>query len=342
MPMDPQTARPTTKAPAETTEEQLRRVAAALACSPVVHVALDSLVLGDSPRQVPQDISHVQVLADVQEQLPPVIVHRPTMRVIDGVHRVHAVRSLGLRDIAVKFFDGGADDAFLLAVRLNVQHGMPLSLAERRAAAERIITTHPSWSDRSVASVAGLSSKTVAAMRRRSTEEIPRSNVRVGRDGRVRPLSAASGRLKASRIFAERPDTTLREVAAEAGISIGTAHDVRVRMEKGLDPVPTGRAGSGQHSDEDQEATEPQTGGVETVRSRHQLLSREPALKYSTHGRRLLQMISLTVLDPDERASVLGAVPPHWMGTIAELARYCADQWNRLAEEAESRKRRSA
>ncbi|MFG2869692.1 hypothetical protein [Streptomyces sp. NPDC048338] len=328
--------------PSETSEEQLGKATAALTRAPVVQVALDSLVLGHSPRQVAQDISHVQVLADVPEQLPPVIVHRATMRVIDGVHRVHATRLLGRGDIAVKFFEGDADDAFLLAVRLNVRHGMPLSLAERRAAAERIITTHPSWSDRSVASVAGLSAKTVAAMRRRSTEETPQSNIRVGRDGRVRPLSAASGRLKASQILTSRPDVTLREVAAEAGISIGTAHDVRVRMEKGLDPVPAGRAREIRRPGEDRTASPPPPGGIGAIRSRHRLLSRDPALKYSTHGRRLLQVIGVTLLDEGDWSRALEAVPAHWLTTIAELANHCAEQWSRLAAEAENRSRRSA
>ncbi len=339
----PQDRRTGTPHPAaETTEEQLRRATDALADAPVVLVPLDSLVLGHSPRQVHQDIGHVQVLADVREELPPVVVQRSTMRVIDGVHRVHAARYLGRSDIAVTFFDGGADDAFLLAVRLNTRHGMPLSLAERRAAAEQIITTHPSWSDRSVAGVAGLSSKTVAALRGRSTGETLQSNVRVGKDGRVRPLSAATGRIKASRILTERPGATLREVAAESGISIGTAHDVRVRMEKGLDPVPAGRTRGAPRPDPAPSPAAEQTDSLESVRTRYRLLGREPALKYSRYGRRLLQTIGMTLLDPGDWAAAVNTVPPHWLDALADLAGHCARQWGQIAEEAERRSRRSA
>lgn len=324
-----------------TTEEHVSSLAEALGEAPIVKVALNALIPGDSPRQVQQDIGHVQVLADAGDELPPIVVHRDTMRIIDGVHRVHACRTRGQRDIAVRFFDGSGEDAFLLAVKLNVKHGMPLSLAERRAAAERIVMSHPSWSDRSIANVSGLSPKTVAAIRSRSTELVPRSNVRIGSDGRVRPLSAVSGRLKASRMIAERPDATLRKVAAECGISIGTAHDVRRRMANGLDPVPTGHRGGGQGHTE-ATPTEVPSSSAESIRTRFQRLSREPGLKYSPQGRRMLQLLRLSMIVEDERQTVLGAVPPYWMDTLAELARFCASQWQLVADEAEQRGRDSA
>jgi hypothetical protein len=43
-------------------------------------------------------------------------------------------------------------------------HGLPLTLADRLAAAARIVTACPYWSDRAVAAVAGLSPKTVTAV----------------------------------------------------------------------------------------------------------------------------------------------------------------------------------
>ena len=76
----------------------------------------------------------------------------------------------------------------------HVEHGMPLTRADRKAAAQRIVMIRPQWSDRAIAAVGGLSAKTVGAIRRRSTEEIPQSNARLGGDGRVRPLAAADGR----------------------------------------------------------------------------------------------------------------------------------------------------
>lgn len=348
----------------ESTTELLGRFAAALDEVAVAWVPVDRLVLEGSPRRAPREAGHVEVLAGAADRLPPIVVHRETLRVIDGVHRVHALRARGRRRIAVRFFRGSAQDAFLLGVVLNVRGGKPLTLAERRSAAERIVTTHPTWSDRAIASVTGLSAKTVAGVRGRTGSRAPRSTVRVGRDGRTRPLSAASGRLKASRIMTERPDATLREVAAECGISLGTAHDVRIRLRKGQHPVPAragvepptqppakpprkpqtepprqppavGRRGVGP-------APDGRDDGFAVVRERFQSMSREPSLKYSPQGRLLLQLLKLSTMDREEWLSAVRAVPPHWRGTLGELARFCAAEWQRVADETEGVGRRTA
>jgi len=88
------------------------------------------------------------------------------MGIIDGVHRVQAAILRGQKEIDAEFVDGSSEDAFVLAVRVNVDHGLPLSLADRKAAAERILDTHPDWSDRAIAAAVGLSHKTVGAIRR--------------------------------------------------------------------------------------------------------------------------------------------------------------------------------
>ena len=54
-----------------------------------------------------------------------------------------------------------------------------------------------------------LSHKTVGAIRRRASGEIPQSSTRSGRDGRERPVDAAEGRIQAGRILAERPGVSL-------------------------------------------------------------------------------------------------------------------------------------
>ncbi|MFE0652456.1 ParB N-terminal domain-containing protein [Streptomyces sp. NPDC059534] len=306
-----------------------------------MRIPLSALVLGESPRQVPHDIGHLQALAEVAEDLPPIVVHRSTMRVVDGVHRVHACRIRGWSTIEARYLDGDDEDVYLLAVALNVRHGMPLSLSERRAAAERVMAMRPSWSDRSIAKISGLSPKSVGAIRERSTAEIPQLNTRVGDDGRVRPLSTRSGRQKAGRMIAERPAASLREVAAECGISLGTAHDVRRRLEQGLDPVPDGRRDSGQGLRKRGPAAGPGD-TAESVRRRLELMSREPGLKYSSDGRRTLLQLRLALIDEGERLQLLEAVPEHWMGTVAQLARFCADQWQSLAEEADRRREHSA
>src|SRR5205823_5872017 len=150
--------------------------------------------------------------------LPPIVVRRATMRVIDGMHRLYAAELRGNTTIKVRFFEGSEDDAFLLAVRTNIAHGLPLKIAERRSAAGRIINDRPELSDRSIASVVGLAAKTVAGIRRSATGDAPQLDARVGRDGRVRPLSSAEGRRLAGELLAEHPDASLRTIARGSGI----------------------------------------------------------------------------------------------------------------------------
>ncbi|MGK8502886.1 ParB/RepB/Spo0J family partition protein [Nocardia asiatica] len=169
---------------------------------------IDDLVLTDSLRAGGLDIDHVQRLAEVVGQLPPISVHYGTKRVIDGMHRVAAARLGGLRTVRAQFLFGDLDDAFLWAVRANVTHGLPLSATDRRAAAARIIRTHPELSDRKIAGLAGLAPATIGSLRS-GLRDHGHATLREGRDGRLRPLNAVDGRLAASRIIAVRPDASL-------------------------------------------------------------------------------------------------------------------------------------
>lgn len=254
------------------------------------------------------------------------------MRVIDGVHRVHACRYRGQQNVAARFFEGSNEDAFLLAVKLNVRHGMPLSLADRRAAAERLLVTHGSWSDRALAAVTGLSPKTIASIRGRLTATDPQSNTRIGRDGRARPLSTTAGRLKAYQMMQEHPEATLREVATACGISLGTAHDVRKRLRGGLDPVPSRKPLATRRAS--RRRAESTAFCFDTALARLQAMCREPSLKYSQQGRALLQLLRMSVLEPSRWTEMVAAVPPHWRGALADMARFCAAEWNQVVEEA--------
>jgi hypothetical protein len=202
----------------------------------IVSVPVSSLRPGQSPRLEGEDKAHIARLAQSEAALPPILVSRRGMRVIDGAHRLIAASLNGQKAIDVEFFDGTEADAFLRAVEANVTHGLPLSQADRRAAAARIITSHPRMSDRAIADSAGLAARTVAAIRRRSAGAVPQPETRVGMDGRVRPLSCAEGRRRAAELMAEHPRASLREVARGAGISPATARDVRKRVERGAAP----------------------------------------------------------------------------------------------------------
>lgn len=313
----------------------------------VVQIPITSLVLTDSPRHT-ASAEHVRVMAELVANLPPIVVHRSTMRVIDGVHRVHAYRLRGREHIEARFFEGGLEDAFLLAVRSNITHGLPLSLAERGAAAERIVMSHQNWSDRAIAVVVGLNPKTVADIRRRSSEDSAPLNMRIGRDGRARPLDATAGRLRASQVIAARPKASVREIAKEAGISVGTAHDVRERIAKGLDPVPSGNprrdaepaVGTRDGNTEPAVRTNRRSAAATSRRlERYHALRKDPSLRYSESGRFLLRWLEMHLVDPDGWRKAVDSVPDHWTGVVGDLARSCIAEWQKIADELQARDR---
>ncbi|MEU6717361.1 helix-turn-helix domain-containing protein [Nonomuraea sp. NPDC046802] len=292
-------------------------------------VSLDVLRCGDSPRLSGQDAGHVDVLVGVEAGLPPVLVCRRTMRVIDGMHRVLAARLRGDAEIEVCFFDGDQREAFVVAVLANAAHGLPLTLADRAAAATRILEFYPEWSDRAIARITGLAAPTVGAIRRRASFDRPDS--RVGRDGRVRPLSTAEGRRQAVRLLADRPDASLREIARESGISVGTARDVRRRLAEGQDPVPLNQRGARRPS---RRGHSPERRSPEAVLER---LCRDPSLRSSETGRVLLRWLTTQVKDVDKGKDFVDLVPPHSTILIVEAARGLAHRWERFANEVERR-----
>jgi hypothetical protein len=271
------------------------------------------------------------------------------MRVIDGMHRLRAAVLKGCRCIEVEFFDGGDEEAFIRAVEQNVAHGLPLTLADRKAAAARILGWRPALSDRSVASMTGLSPKTVGAIRTRLPEEIPRLDGRQGRDGRLRPLDSSERRLRAAEMIRQNPGASLREIAASAGVSPETARRVQARLRAGED------AGLGRPQRSNRTVRAPARGaggqagapaevdvGVPSQKEQQladeiniilEKLSRDPALRHSDAGRKLLQVIRAKAIDSAARAALLQESLPHSRPLLARLARYNASMWEKIADE---------
>lgn len=303
-------------------------------------VPVDHLLPADSPRVHGEDATHVQILADIRDRLPPIVVHRETMRVIDGMHRLRAAIARGDREIAAEFFDGSAAEAFLRAVHDNVVHGLPLSRSDREAAVARIIRSGAGLSDRAIAAVVGLSPPTVGAIRKRTTDKNSQSNVRIGQDGRVRPLNAAEGRIRASRIMAENPDASLRAVARDAKISLSTAQDVRKRMVQGEDPVPAKSAPQPPAAQVPQPRSGRAPGDTEASLSVLRTLRRDPSLRSSETGRALLHWLSACAIR-NRAEEIVNAIPEHCTVMIADLARSCAASWNQLSIDLERRSGRS-
>ncbi|MFC9254810.1 streptomycin biosynthesis protein [Amycolatopsis thailandensis] len=300
----------------------------------VVRVPIDSLLPADSPRTAGEDPAHVRELATWEVALPPIIVHRATMRVIDGMHRIRVAEARGETTIAVRFFDGSADDAFLLAVKANIAHGLSLALADRKAAARRIIGTHGEWSDRAIAALTGLAHKTVGAIRRRSTGENPHLTSRVGRDGRVRPLNGVEGRRRAGELLVANPDTPVEEVARAAGISTTTVKDVRRRLRCGDDLVPSGQRAEPARMDGP--AEESPVWDRATVLRR---LRADPSLRFAESGRALLQSLNPHAGGEESWLSLADNVPQHCTGMVVELARHCVADWQRFVARLEQRVR---
>lgn len=295
------------------------------------------------------DEEHILRIAQSERPLPPILVHRQTKKIIDGVHRIQAAVLNGRREIDVIFFDGTEEEAFIRAVEENISHGLPLPLADRKAAAMRIIAMQSHLSDRVIAKCTGLAAKTVATLRR-SSAVISQLNTRTGADGKQRPLSGSEGRLRAAAVIEQQPDASVREIARIAGVSVGTACDVRQRLRRGEDPLPTSARSavdrdSGCPESEESPATgtsagagrsgdRPGPGEVSAILRR---LARDPALRHSDAGRELLRLLHTRSMTVTQCSELIDALPPHCAKTVAVIARHYAAVWEHFARAAEQR-----
>ncbi len=316
-------------------------------------VPVRELLPGESPRLDGVDEEYAARLAALETPLPPILVRRSDMTVIDGRHRLLAALLRGQERIGVEFFEGSDADAFLRAVEVNVTHGRPLSLADRRAAAARIIASHPHLSTRAIARASGLSAKAVGALRRCSTDAEQQLDKRVGQDGRARPVNVMEGRWRAAQVMAENPNASLREIARLAGISPATASDVRKRILAGEPPVAVSVRADATRTAEP-EATRltsvhsppsaPEPGQPSPVRefpdhtrpeSLLGKLSKDPALRLREEGRGLLRLLQYNALAEWQELSAV--VPQHCEPLVGRLARQYAAQWLEFAQDLEKR-----
>ncbi|MFD7664903.1 hypothetical protein [Streptomyces sp. NPDC059788] len=145
------------------------------------------------------------------------------------------------------------------------------------------------------------------------------------------------------------------ELAEEAGISVGTAKDVRDRVRSGRDPLPPRlRAAENRR-----ERTKAEKGDVPSVpasplpipaplsqdvaadiESVVNALLRDPSMRTDA-GRALLYLLRMhAVQDGDKWRQLAAGVPGHRAETVARAARRCAEQWARFAKEVEGGRRR--
>jgi ParB-like nuclease domain len=290
-------------------------------CRPTADVAIARLVDTLTPRLQRGDVHHARTLAESYGQLPPILVHRQSMAIIDGVHRLMAAKLLGHEVVRVQWFDGSELDAYLEAVRLNTRHGKALTLGERKHAARRILAVRPESSDRRVAEICGLSPKTVATIRSHTGGAPPLVRFRIGRDGKRRPTDPTMVRLAVADLLKQHPDASARTVAAAASTSQATVLDVRRRMERGESPVP----GQGGRSAGTPEPSAP----LET--------GNDAAFASTAAGREFCRWFDGTRIAGDELARYAEAVPRSRIYIVADEARARAVAWNRFAALIEAR-----
>jgi ParB-like chromosome segregation protein Spo0J len=139
------------------------------------------------PRLGGLDADHVRVLQECPESWPPlIVVEHGGYQLVDGFHRFAAAQNLGLETVVVEVREMPADgDLRALAFALNAVHGRPLTLADRRAEAERLLQADPAMSNLDIARRTALSPTTVAAIREQleAAEAIPATDQRVSRSG---------------------------------------------------------------------------------------------------------------------------------------------------------------
>lgn len=300
----------------------------------VVRLKLSAVRIGGGPRIGGLDNNHIRSLAEVDTPLPPIIVRRVSLDVVDGAHRVLALKLRGESEVDAVIFDGEENEAFALAVKINTRHGLPLSKEERQAATARLIEMYPSWSDRRISQQAGVSPTTVALIRRCSSVQPEHLHARVGRDGRRRPIDTRPGRQAAAEILKKEPSASLREIARQAGVSPGTVRDVRRRIQAGESPLTTIQ----QHADAGRTSTpakgiQPQT-RVPAKGQRAKIfgsLLADPSLRYSQVGRVFLRSIEATLSASRDWESLAAALPPHCVPFATEVAVECAELWRHLA-----------
>jgi ParB-like chromosome segregation protein Spo0J len=300
-------------------------------------ISLEAVRVRPSMRTAGVDPLHVAMLAEVASEWPPILVCRADASVVDGQHRVAAARQLGLRKIRATFFDGSPDDVYVEFVRRNVTHGLPLTLAERRAAARQMLRSQGHRSDRAIAAACGISPTTIARLRKEfrddsgASEHDPKG--RTGRDGRVRPLNGMALRARIEHEIALRPEASLRSIARVVGASPETVRSVRNAVRLGAH---TSARSDCVHDAASENSSAPAPSSV-AVDPRE-----DPAFADREGGQEFVEWFEATAVEEPEAWKYLDAVPLSRVYEIADLARRRAEFWTRFAKSLEARVRRWA
>jgi ParB-like chromosome segregation protein Spo0J len=314
--------------------------------SEVVELRVTELGAGFPFRERGIESDHTRVLAESPHSWPPILVNRADLRVIDGQHRVAAAHLIGRKTIAAELFDGSPEDAYLEFLRRNVQHGLPLSLRERRHAATRILGQWPNWSDRRVAAMCGLAPGTVASLRAEATPTVVssssdrsvRSEQRVGRDGKRRPTKPTVSRQRIAEALIADPSASLRAIAEEVGASPETVRSVRSQLRARpsdgpveTSPLPT----TPLHASTVPATALPDILPYKAARC-DKWWARDAAMASSPEGQRFIKWLSRSMIEEEDWREHLRTTPRSRVYELAAEARRRAACWTEFSETLEA------
>jgi hypothetical protein len=225
-----------------------------------------------------------------------------------------------MASISGVYFNGSDEDVYVEAVRRNVEHGLPLSIQERKAAAARIFVRNGHWSDRRVASICGLSPSTVGEVRQRTavpqtqcpSDDAGQLDARLGQDGRTRPVDAGAVRRRILEVVSQDPTASLRSVALIVGTSPETVRSVRERMRSHVS-TPTPDAAPAQEVPE--------------------------AFNSTPRGQDFFAWFTRTKIGPDDWAIYGHEIARDRACEVADEARRRASRWHEFADCVEGRAR---
>ncbi len=306
-------------------------------------VALDGLSINEHLRTGGLSETHISLLMQVASPWPPIVVWGDRGLIIDGSHRVEAARRLNRTSLRAVQFRGTFDEAYVESVRLNVRHGLPLTMDDRRRAAAWMVRRHSDWSNMRIAELCGVSSRAVARLRedvhtdeRTSAEPIER---RTGRDGRRRPVEHEKVRERIVMELRRNPTGSLREIGAVAGASPETVRAVKATKH---DIGSTGQVKENceAHDTEWRSAIGSARSRGMTVTSTEDFWLNDSALLATGEGTQFASWFDATKVDGDYLKYV-PEVPLSRVYEIADEAHRRSAAWTEFAKALEARTRAS-
>jgi ParB-like chromosome segregation protein Spo0J len=112
-------------------------------------------------------ITHYAARILAGDVFPPILVAQlPDRKVlIDGHHRLAAYAMAKSTNIRIRYVTLCESDLLESAISANSAHGLPLSRAERRSFASRLLAAAPGKSNREIAKMTGVDEKTIRRLR---------------------------------------------------------------------------------------------------------------------------------------------------------------------------------